>query len=320
MFGTINFNAPSSSTASTSSAPIEDDRTRGPNWSVAEECLLIQIYNKHLSSLEKTKSDHEKGEKYTEMSIEHNQLARLQNLRSRPSEEQKKKWKRMVKDFKEEFARRQSTGESGFEPDVVYDKLEEILTKFPTILPPHTYSSHSRQFVDNTNGGNQGSSTAPAESSSVPIAEHERPAPPQESQPPSSRRRVETPPPDHVSSTPPPPVNPSTTSPPNPSPAPQPTNPSSAPPRRPRSNVGSTPSTTTSDTEAMLNRIVDREHELRNGTFREFREYMDSRLGRRDPTGEAIIASLNRATAALERNGDRLNELHNRMHQQRPNQ
>ncbi|KAG2209293.1 hypothetical protein INT47_005585 [Mucor saturninus] len=69
MFGTINFNAPSSSTASTSSAPIEDDRTKGPNWSVAEECLLIQIYNKHLDSLEK-------GEKNTEMSIEHNELAR----------------------------------------------------------------------------------------------------------------------------------------------------------------------------------------------------------------------------------------------------
>ncbi|KAG2209287.1 hypothetical protein INT47_005579 [Mucor saturninus] len=225
----------------------------------------------------------------------------------------------MVKDFKEEFARRPSTGESGFESDVVYDKLEEILTKFPTILPPVTYSSHSRQFVDNTNGVNQGSSTAPAESSSVPVAEHERPAPPQELQPPSSRRRVETPSPNHAS-TATPPVNPSTTSPPNPSPAPQPTNRSSAPPRHPRSNVGSTPATTTSDTEAMLNRIVDREHELCNGTFREFREYMDSQLGRRDPTGEAIIASLNRATAALERNGDRLNELHNRMNQQRPNQ
>ncbi|KAG2207907.1 hypothetical protein INT47_010891 [Mucor saturninus] len=263
MFGSINFNAPSSSTASTSSAPIEDDRTRDPNWSVAEECLLIQVYNKNLGSLEKTKRDCEKGEKYTEMSIEHNELARRQNLRN----------------FKEEFARRQSTGESGFEPDVVYDKLEEILTKLPTILPPVTYSSHSRQFVDSTNGVNQGSSTAPTETSSAPIGEHERPAPPQESQPPSS-----------------------------------------APPRCPRSNEGSTPATTTSDTEAMLNRIVDRGHELRNGTFRESREYMDSRLGRRDPTGEAIIASLNRATAALERNGDRLNELHNRMNEQRPNQ
>ncbi|KAG2192285.1 hypothetical protein INT47_006918 [Mucor saturninus] len=180
MFGTINFNAPSSSTASTSSTPIEDDRTRGPNWS---------------------------GEKYTEILIEHNELARRQNLRSLPSEEQKKKWKCMVKDFKEEFARRQSTGESGFEPDVVYEKLEEILTKLPTILPPVTYSSHSRHFVDVTNGVYQGSSTAPAESS-----------------------RVETPPPNHAS-TATPPANPSTTSPPNPSPTPQPTNPSSALPR-----------------------------------------------------------------------------------------
>ncbi|KAG2191765.1 hypothetical protein INT47_010581 [Mucor saturninus] len=225
---------------------------------------------------------------------------------SEPFDHQRSKRKNgsvWLKILRKKFARRQSTGESGFEPDVVYDKLEEILTKFPTILPAVTYSSHSRQFVDNTHGVNQGSSTTPAESSSVPIAEHERPAPPQESQPPSSRRRLETPPPDHVSSTPPPPVHPSTTSPHNPCPARQPTNPSSAPPNRPKTNVGSTPATTTSDTEAMLNRIVDREHELR----------------RRDLTGEAIIASLNRATAALERNGDRSNELHNRMNQQRPN-
>ncbi|KAI7878990.1 uncharacterized protein EV154DRAFT_568807 [Mucor mucedo] len=204
------------------------------------------------------------------MSIEHNQLARLQNLRS----------------------------ESRFEPNVVYDKLEAI------------------------NGVNQRSSTATAESS-VPIAEHERPAPSQKSQPPSSRRRVETPSPDHVSSTRPPPVNPSTTSPPNLSPAPEPTNPSSSPPRPPRSKSGirgqgQSAKYVVHDT--MLNRIVDREHELCNGTFPEFREYMDSRLERRDPTGEAIIAFLNRATAALERYGDRLNELHNRMHQQRPNQ
>lgn len=206
----------------------------------------------------------------------------------------------MVRNFKEEFTRLNSTGESGSEVDLVYEKMEELLRRYPTILPPHTYSSHSRQFTANLPSEQHSLPT----SSQVPVVEHERPAVSPESEPPFFRRRMKTPPLARISSSPPPIVSSST--------ARRPNNPAASA-RRPQAF-------SLSNAESMLNRIVDREHELRRGQFRKFREYMERRSSRSDSTADAMIASLDRATAAIEQNGARMRELYDLFRQQRPHQ
>ncbi|GAA5799532.1 hypothetical protein HPULCUR_004948 [Helicostylum pulchrum] len=44
----------------------------------------------------------------------------------------------MVENFKLEFLARHSTRAAGSAVDPVYDKLEELLKRYPTILPPYT--------------------------------------------------------------------------------------------------------------------------------------------------------------------------------------
>ncbi|KAI8073535.1 hypothetical protein BDF21DRAFT_495248 [Thamnidium elegans] len=153
------------------------------------------------------------------------------------SDEQKGKWKRMVSLFETEFTRRRSTGEAGFEDDIAYNKLEELLKNYPTILPPFTYSSHRRQFSDNLH-----TSSAP---------EHEHPDAPQGSEPPLTRRRMETSPLAPISSTPTP----------------------TAPfvrPSRPVRNITRSQANNLSDAETIIERIVDREHSFRQGQLQEF--------------------------------------------------
>lgn len=79
----------------------------------------------------------------------------------------------MVTNFREEYVRRDSNGESGSEADIVYDKLFELLREYPTIIPPFTYSSFSRKFTDVLH------------SSSMPVAGHRCHEAPQVSEPPT---------------------------------------------------------------------------------------------------------------------------------------
>ncbi|GAA5798768.1 hypothetical protein HPULCUR_004174 [Helicostylum pulchrum] len=115
------------------------------------------------------------------------------HLRIRTPSEQKEKWKRMVRAFKEEFTRRHTTGAAGNIPDMVYEKLEELLLQYPTILPPIAYSSYRRSFESN--------SSAPVATSSVPVAENERPEASRDTEPPSTRRGTVTSPPVSILST-----------------------------------------------------------------------------------------------------------------------
>ncbi|KAG2235440.1 hypothetical protein INT48_005790 [Thamnidium elegans] len=196
MFSTINCN--NSATASTSSG--------GSGWDTTEELLLVAY-----------------------ISIYYNQKALEQSLMHHSSDEQKGKWKCMVSLFKTEFIRCHSTGEAGSEDDIVYNKLEELLKNYPTILPPFTYSSYQRQFSDNLPEG-QHTSSAP---------EHERPDASQGSESPLSRRRMETPPLAPISSTP------LSTAPSVPSP-------------RPARNTTRSQATNLSDTETIVECIVNR--------------------------------------------------------------
>lgn len=108
--------------------------------------------------------------------------AALQGLNNRDTDQIQRKWTALVLDFKEEFTRRNLSGASGSTENPVYDRLEPILKKYPTILAPYTYNSHHGGFVDNTVQRNE----VPSTSTTTPL----HPSPAVESDRPTSISRT----------------------------------------------------------------------------------------------------------------------------------
>lgn len=275
MYSTLDFNGSTNADEATSSG-------RGPAWTRNEMLLLIETYTKYYDSLQNTTGDNEKNAIYRHMWSDYNQKAIAQGLICRTSDQQKDKWKRMVENFKLEFTARHSTGAAGSAVDPVYDKLEELLKRYPTILPPYTYNSYRRSF--------EGLAGSPSQYT----AEHERPEAQQDSEPPLRRRRMETP---------------------SPAPTPQPTFPSSAPlPRLPQPTRRRREATLSADTQALINRM-DREHELRRGEFRELREYLQRQGDINNSAVNTLLGSIERISTVVERYEARMREIHDRLNQ-----
>lgn len=168
---------------------------RGPNWGFREELLLIETYKNHLDSLENSATDLDKGEVYQLLYEEYDNATEDHLKGVRLLDSLKKKWAALVQSFKNEFTRRQSTGQSGQarvtddlenranQKEIVYNALSDLLRQYPTILPPCVYSSHTRVYTGNGRTGQ-------TNSFSVPVGEHERPEFPVELEPETSRRRT----------------------------------------------------------------------------------------------------------------------------------
>ena len=171
---------------------------RGPSWSSLETMLLIECYAIYLPILESSGSDFETGEAYRNLKKEYDEKAQHANVPPRELEPIKSKWKSLVENYKKEFTRRSTTGESGFAPDEIYDKLDEILQDYPTIRPPHIYSFQTRRFTDNTAPPpvpvpSAEANPLPSSSSSHPSSstfKHVRPSMSEDLEPPTSRRRT----------------------------------------------------------------------------------------------------------------------------------
>ncbi|KAI9245937.1 hypothetical protein EDC94DRAFT_699331 [Helicostylum pulchrum] len=119
-------------------------------------------FNDYISSGRGPGCDPEKAAIYINISSEYDAKAMELHLRIRIPDEQKVKWRRMVKAFKEEFTRRHTTGAAA--------PTEEASNQ--TLL---------RQLL--------------------PVAEHERPEASRDTEPPSTRKRTVTSPPASILST-----------------------------------------------------------------------------------------------------------------------
>ncbi|GAA5813147.1 hypothetical protein MFLAVUS_006617 [Mucor flavus] len=242
-----------------------------------------------------THNDREKGAIRARIVADYNQKAPENRVVTRSSAEQKGKWRRMTKSFTEKYARRRTSGRSGSAVDIVYDKLEDLLKKYPSILP---------QLVDNLPSDSAESSNCSSRPSfpSVSDTERQRPDLPHGLEPPSTRRRTEksSPTPNTLSSAPPP-INPPSVPPPPP-----------PPPPHARSQQGNL-----SDMEAMLNRVVESQRQFQQSLFEDFQASMERRNDLDNHIAEALIASLDRTSDIIEQTGLIMRELNEDIRRQR---
>lgn len=278
MFSTIDFNN------NTQNAATNNHSTRrGSGWSKLEQCLLIESYAKYIDSLENTNNDQQKGAIKARIMSDYNQKASENRVATRSLAEQNGKWKRMVKSFKEKYARRHTSGESEFAIDSVYGKLEDLLKRYPTILP-----------IDSAELSN--SSSRPS-IPSVSDTEHQRPDLPLGLELPSTRRRTVSPSAtSNTLSSAPPPINPPSVPPP--------------PPHKSRQQVN------LSDTEAMLNSVAGSQQQFQRSLFEIFQASMERRKDLDNHIAAALIVSLDRFSDIIEQNGLIIRELYEEIRRQ----
>lgn len=123
----------------------EENRT----WAKQKSCYsLKQVVNIHL----KVQTLFQQVTVYVitlcTMAEEYNTRAQTQSFEPRPVNQIKRKWESLVLYFQDEFRRRQSTGETEFAPNSIYDKLYPVLIHNPMVIPSYSYSSFTRSFKE----------------------------------------------------------------------------------------------------------------------------------------------------------------------------
>jgi hypothetical protein len=287
---------------------------RGLGWSDIETLLLIECYATHLPLIDQSQNDHDKGVAYRNLSKEYNEKAQQKNCLPRNLEAIKNKWRLLIEGFKQEFIRRHTSGESGgfvFAPGSLYAKIDELLGDYPTIRPPITYTSHSRQFTDNRRQTPENDTNEEARQAN----EHVRPSMPEDMERESCRRRT----------------GPSQPTPPSPSlsvqltdDTPQPTlrqQAPSAPPQQGTSRQRAQPANLTSEQlgwETIQNRVSDRALDRHERTLR---ECMDMQIASNNTNANNLIAEMRESNAIFRRSEAQMGELLALLaHQTRDNQ
>jgi hypothetical protein len=237
MFSTIDFSTNSntnttsnSNTPSSPSSTPSNSAARSVNWTPSEVILLIEIYKRHFSALERTSTPLEKQEILNDLvkafNIENTRAGRQPRLEKAIT----RKWDTLCSDYRKEFRERSQTGQETPQANPVYDELNKLLHGLATTNPPYRYTSHVGYLVDNRVNGlttENATSSTPAPAPPAPPApvsvsvpppgpslslavsgiSRSRPVPTSffESSRPTSRRRTEEELPGYSSPSPPPP-------------------------------------------------------------------------------------------------------------------
>lgn len=102
-------------------------------WSIDEQLLLIETYEKHYDEMETAPSAALTGQAFQRLVANFNQAT---YERPRTPAQIEYKWNDLQQRYKEEVTRRETTGAAGNVNTAIFEKLNAMGRKYPTIIPP----------------------------------------------------------------------------------------------------------------------------------------------------------------------------------------